>query len=83
MQTAQSDDGDFVIGCMMSACVLASSAVRHTVNSKIAQGCTGSSLNFEIGTLKKEEDGFEGIALNLSDIWRNEDQYVVCVSSVY
>ena len=41
---------------------------HHTVDSQIAKGSTGSSLDFDIGTLEEEEDGFEGIAVDLANI---------------
>lgn len=41
-----------------------------TVNGKVAQRRAGCPLDLNIGALKQEEDGFERVAVDLTDICR-------------
>ena len=40
-----------------------------TVDGEVAQGSAGGSLDLDVGTLQQEENGLEGIAIDLSNIW--------------
>lgn len=42
---------------------------RLTVHRQVAQGSTGSPLNFDVGVLEEEKDGFEGVPVHFSYIF--------------
>jgi len=38
------------------------------VDGEVAQGGTGGTLHLDVGVLEQEEDGLQGVAVDLSDI---------------
>jgi hypothetical protein len=47
-------------------------AVQHvpTVYGQVAQCRTRRTLHLDVGILEEKQDGLQGIAIDLSDIWR-------------
>jgi len=45
-----------------------SGGVARTVDGEVAQGGTGGTLHLDVGVLEQEEDGLQGVAVDLSDI---------------
>jgi transposase-like protein len=69
-KAAQCDNGNFVLRCGPSVSFGLEGVQERTVYGQVSKRCTRRALDLYVGILEQEEDGLQGIPIDLADICR-------------